>query len=74
MAKSVGDVVVFVVFVAVVIALVITGVVLLIGAVVVLILMASWCLFSLAIVIIPAMQVATNTANQKMILQVFLWP
>ena len=65
MAKFSGAIVV------VVITLVLIDVELLIGfvaAVVVRILITSWRLFKVAIVIIPAMHVATNITNQKTML------
>ena len=69
MAKLVGAVVVFIV-VVVVAALVVIKVVLngVVAAVVVRTSMNSGCLLSFAIVTIPAIQVATNTTNQKTIL------
>ena len=71
-------VVIVVVVVVFVVTLVPSDVVLVIGVVVtvvVLILMAFGCLFSVEIVTIPAMHVATNIANQIMMLQVLLlWP
>ena len=73
MAKLIGAVDVVVLGVVVVVVLVIIEVKLLIGvdtAVVVRIFITSWRWLSVAIVIIPAMHVATNITNQIMILQV----